>query len=125
MIRMKTPLQRLAAWIVYVPAGLVTAGSVGLLVVGHIDGCRRAPVEKARLEALEQAVKEDMLQTPALEAERERQRDASLEREARSGALANTILIAGILFLLGAKWLVVLKGRRLPELDVIVAAGRR
>jgi NADH:ubiquinone oxidoreductase subunit F (NADH-binding)/NADH:ubiquinone oxidoreductase subunit E/Pyruvate/2-oxoacid:ferredoxin oxidoreductase delta subunit len=56
-----------------------------------------------------------------MEAELERQTEASLRRQARNTALANVLIVAAVLFLICAKWLISLNGRRPPELSKVLA----
>jgi len=104
-----------------VPSGLTVAACIGFLTVSYVAGSRRAPVDKARLDALEKASRQDPAKIAALVEERKRQTDASLERAARKAKLTDTLLVAAVVFLASAKWWLALVGRRPPALQAVMA----
>ena len=121
MISMKPRRQKLAARLMGTPAVVLMTASVGLLITDYIAACRQAPVDQARLEALEKLAKEDATQRPALEAEWDRQAQATLDRAARNAAATKVLIVAAVVFLVCAKWSIALGDRRLPELSTITA----
>ncbi len=122
MIPMAQTAQRLTARLICVPAAIVVGSCAGLLVAGYVDASRRAPIDKNRLETLEGMAKEDPSQTPVLAEERERQREASLERAACTRSTAYILIVAAVGFLIAAKWSISLNGRRPPNPVVIATA---
>ena len=101
-------------------AGIVTFGCVGVLVVSHIDALRRAPLEKEYIERLTLAAKEDVSQNVALSDELKRQTEASLARQTTVDLVTNVLLVSSVLFLVCAKSLLTIAGRRPPELEHIL-----
>lgn len=122
-MRMSSNRQRFIARLICVPTAAVTALTVGLLIASYVQAWRRAPLDIAQLEMLELGSNEDLLQIEVLNVERDRQREASLDREALTNLLAGALVAAAALFLGSFKWLNVLKGRRPPDLDTVLAAN--
>ncbi len=101
-------------------AAIVLIAGVCRLVASYIDTSRRGPVDEAQLDGLEQLAKRDTSRVAALEAERERQTDASLERAAGNEAVSMVCIAAAVLFLIGAKWSIALNDKRLATLSKIM-----
>ena len=118
---MKASAQKLVARLIGVPAAIVMFASIALMIAGYVDARLKETVDKERLEVLEKLAKDDTAQIPALTAERDRQRDVSLERTRRTDTLTNVLIVAAILFLIGAKWSTLLNGRKPPDLSRIIA----
>lgn len=95
---------------VAVLSGLAAVGCMTVLTWDYVAAVRRAPGDKAKLESLELAVREDASRAPVLTAEYERQRDATLARRERTDVLAWGLIVSAALFLASAKWCVSLKG---------------
>jgi len=106
-------LQRLVAGILAFGGGLVVVAAAGLLIDDAFAARIRLPQDEARVEALSERGRTDAAIADQLHTEYERQTQTSLERDARSGELAKVLLIAGIVFLVGAKWLVTLSATRI------------
>jgi len=117
---MKPSTHRLVARLIGVPATIVMFASIALMITGYVGIRLREPVDKQRLDALGKLAKEDASQIPALVTERDRQRDASLERAKRADTQTNILIIAAVLFLIGAKWSTALQGRKPPDLSRIM-----
>ena len=104
---------------------LTVTGGVGislcvvLLFVVHFHGLRATAAGKARVKTLQQAVKHDPDQSPALRDELDRLAKASLRRADRSAWAANSLLLSAVMFLVGAKRLRALQPRQTPSLPAI------
>ncbi|MGD2110693.1 MAG: NAD(P)H-dependent oxidoreductase subunit E, partial [Phycisphaerae bacterium] len=118
---MKRKLARALALLSSIATAVVVAGCILLLVGIYISALRAAPVEKAAADRLIALANDDPNHIPAMTAELERQTDASLARERRRAELTSTLIIAAVIFLLSAKWLVRLSGRRAPQLEIVLA----
>jgi NADH-quinone oxidoreductase subunit F len=118
---MKHSTQKTIARLLGALSAIVVVAAAGLLIAGHIDALRIAPLDKERVERLQQATNEDTANIPALEEELDRQTQASLKRSARTDKITNVLIVASILLLVGAKWRNRLDGRRLPSLSAIIA----
>ncbi len=103
-------------------AAIITVACVGLLMVDYIQACRKAPLDSQRLIALGKTAKEDPARTTALQEERDRQRDASLERTARAERVAYILIVAVTALIVCAKWLIAVQARRAPTPDKICSA---
>jgi len=121
---MKPRTQKAIALLIGSPAAVVMIASIGLLITGYVSACYRAPLDTQRIEVLEQAVSEDAARTPELTAELERQTETSLSQSASNQQRARLLIVAAILFLACAKWLIALDGRRPPELARIMTQHR-
>ena len=121
MIRMSRSVLRNLARAVGVPATVVTFACVVLLVAGHVQSARNAPRDKERIETLEQAARKDGSRTPVLREELDRQTEASLDRKVTVGRIVTVLIVASIVFLLCAKTLTAIRGRRSPALSEILA----
>ncbi len=95
--------QKLAAGLTLVAAYLGVA-ITGFLIFDQLGAQRRAPVDAAVIEALEERVKTEAEVAVELEAERERQTQRSLVRETRQRRLGFGLLVAMVAFLSGANW---------------------
>ena len=124
MSLMQRKAQRLTARVICTAAAAVTVMSIGVLIGVQVQKQRRAPVDEAFLETLAQSADEDVAQIGVLHKERDRQRDESLEREAKRDAFTDVLVVAAVLFLASAKWFVSLKGRQSPRLEAILGANR-
>ena len=103
------------------PAAIVALVCVVLMVADAIAANRRAPADEARLLALEEQVRTDAETAPALEAERERQTDASLVRERRNRSIGLVLTVAAIAALACGKWAGSLRPHAGPDPRVLVA----
>jgi len=102
-------------------AAIVTFACVAALVGSHIHATRQSVSDKERLKVLTDSVKQDINQTPKLQEELDRQRDASLVRQARIDWLSNALILSAIVFLSYAKARISLSARRPPDLVQVVA----
>ncbi len=116
-------LDRILSWWISVSAGATTVVCIAVLIGTYVEKQWLQSGFEARVTAFEQDVKEDVGKTALLHEELERQRDVSLEREARRDVVTDVLVVAAIVFLASAKWSVRMRGRRLPRIDVIVPAG--
>jgi len=112
-------LRRLRA--VGAAAAIVAALSTLLLVGDWLIAVRRAPAEKLSIEQLEEQTRDDPTVAENLHAERERQTQASLGREARAQVAAWTLLVAGGAFVACGIRYTSLRPQRLPALEQLVA----
>jgi NADH:ubiquinone oxidoreductase subunit E len=94
-------LARVAAAI----AALVVLTSTGLLIAGYLSMRHRAPLEKAKVEAMEEAVQTDARIAVDLTAERERQTERSLQRDSQNLVYAYILLAGAVMFLVAMNWL--------------------
>jgi NADH:ubiquinone oxidoreductase subunit E len=102
-------------------SALVLLVCMVLLIADHVVAVRRVPGEKMRVEELEEQVKTDATIAMPLHAERDRQTEVSLAREAQSRTLAWVLLVAGGLFVACGKWYMSFRSQPLPTLDELVA----
>jgi len=87
-----------------VGSGLVVLVAAGLLMADAIGARQRSPQDNARAEEL-------IRQAQADEAYAARQTEATLRRDERKGVLSWLVLAAAVVFVIGAKWLIALRGR--------------
>ncbi len=121
---MKHRRQYILATVVAASALAVVAVCTALLVSSYVQTVRRGPQDKAVLASLEQASIANPEQTPALEAERQRQMQASVDRQKRNRGLSRVLLCAVVLFVIGAKWRLTLVPRKAPDkLTVLTVRG--
>ncbi len=106
MISLTPPTQRKVALALGVPAGLVVAVVLFLLVKDYLVARREAPLDKQRIATLEEQMKEDATKGAALTAELDRQTAVSLERDARHSIEAKVLIASAVLFLVCVKWFV-------------------
>ncbi len=118
---MKRKTQQLLARLLGVSAAVTMFTAIGLLIADCAEAYRTAPINKLRVEELTQRARQDDSESKALEEEWERQTLESLALAARSDIETNVLIVAAILFLIGAKWFVSLRGRRIPSLEAIAA----
>jgi len=116
---MKHQTQRLSALLIGIPAAIIMVASTGMLVTDYVRACRRAPIDKQHIETLQEKAKQDVSLIPSLEAELEKQTNASLARVARNQVNANILIVASILFLVCGKWFISLGEQQGPRLDKI------
>ena len=114
-------MTRLVARLLAAGAGAVTFATAGVMIADYLVACRCAPIDQRRVEDLAQLALEDDSKSPMLEAEWERQTLDSLARAERVKVESNLLIVAAVLFLIGAKWLLVLKGPLAPSPDAIAA----
>ena len=86
--------------------------AAGWLTGDTVAALRRAPHDKARVTELLAKVQADAAYAPQLQAEYDQQTAAALGRQARSLVLGRALLAAAVAFLVGAKWLITLRGGR-------------
>jgi len=115
-------MQKILAIAISVPAAVVLTVCIGLFIADHVAACRAAATDKRRVESLRQAARKDMAHAAALAAELDRQTKASLECSERRKSRTAVLIVAAVVFLLGAKWLVSLRRPAPPALDLIAAA---
>jgi len=84
----------------------VLVGSAALLTADNLRARRRAPLDKNRVERLEQLVRQEARHAPVLAAELDRQTAESLRRVARSEQAGRFLIVSAVVFLVSAKRLV-------------------
>ena len=102
-------------------AAIVVLACIAVLVADMIAARRQAPLDDQRLEELVELVKTDAAAAAELDAEAQRQANESVQRELRKTRVTWTLILAAVLFVASAKWLVSLRARRPPTLNTIVA----
>ncbi|NOX55087.1 MAG: hypothetical protein GXP27_11750 [Planctomycetes bacterium] len=107
------------ACVLGLPAAGVLTVVVWWSVADYLEARRTAPLDRQRIEELIEKARADSSWKPALEAEYERQKQVSLERDARRVRYAYVILVSSVTFLVCAKWFVSLGGERPPDLEEI------
>jgi NADH-quinone oxidoreductase subunit F len=112
--------KRLLAFVIATAAGVVVAAAAAFLVADYVGVVRRAPGDKDRLVRLEKLSNQDVLQIAALDAERDRQLKVSIDRDHRNRGYGRLLLLASVLFLVGAKWFVSMRRRRPPDLITVL-----
>lgn len=85
-------------------AGTAVVLTSAFLIVDQAAAMRRAEPEAARLEALEERARTDAGVVAELDAERERQTEVSMAREARNRRLGYGLLGAVVVFLVAENW---------------------
>ncbi|UCG34204.1 MAG: NAD(P)H-dependent oxidoreductase subunit E [Phycisphaerales bacterium] len=90
---------------------------IAWLIAVEISANRREPVEKARLETLVDLSDEEPAELETLYAERDRQTQSRLQRTSRVETASYVLIVSAVLFLVGFKWFVALRGRRLPDIN--------
>jgi NADH:ubiquinone oxidoreductase subunit E len=108
------------ARVLTVTSGLVAVTCVVLLIGQYAVGTRQAADEQARIEALEAQTATDPEAATRLDSVREQATEASVAREDRARWLAWGLLVAGALFLVGARWLRAPEPGRSPSLETLV-----
>jgi NADH:ubiquinone oxidoreductase subunit E len=111
---MKPRTKAILALTVATPAAIALAVCVAMLAADYANARRQEPIDKQRLERLEEAAGQDIAKLPALTAELDRATKASLNRVAKQRALTRVLIVAVVVFLIGAKWLVSLRRPRGP-----------
>ncbi len=110
-------------------AAVVVAATTAFLIADAVAVRWRAADDAERLEVLEEQVRTDAATAGVLAAERERQTERSLVREARNHRLGWVLLVSASVFLAAAKWARAVRGRPLPAVAALVqlssATGRR
>ncbi|HEX9185902.1 MAG TPA: NAD(P)H-dependent oxidoreductase subunit E [Vicinamibacteria bacterium] len=104
-----------------VASAVVALVAVAGLAADHAAALWRGPDEKGRVQALEEAVKEDAGTATALHGERKQQTDRSLGRDRRGRALAWVLLASAGLLVASARWRQSLRPEALPSLEELVA----
>lgn len=99
-------------------AAVVVVATTVLLLADVAADRLRAPGDAQVLEELETRAKSDAAAAAELETERERQTERSLRRETRNRSIGWVLLVSSVVFLTGAKRLLVERARTAP------AAGR-
>jgi len=102
-------------------AAIVVLACIAVLAADMIAARRQAPLDDQRLEELVELVKTDAAAAAELDAEAQRQANESVQRELRKTRVTWTLILAAVLFLASAKWLVSLRTQRPPTLNTIVA----
>ena len=102
-------------------AAIVVLACIAVLVADMIAARRQAPLDDQRLEELVELVKTDAAAAAELDAEAQRQANESVQWELRKTRVTWTLILAAVLFLASAKWLVSLRTQRPPTLNTIVA----
>jgi len=97
----------LAVLAVLAGAGVLFAG--GWLTLDAVVALRALPAHQARVQVLLERGRLEAGAAAELQAEYDRQTQATLAREARTGVLAKTLLAAAAVFLVSAKWLLTLR----------------
>jgi len=101
-------LRLVAALCISVPAALTIAVCAVLLTADYIHTCRQSPTDETAIEQLEQQANVNIAHEQKLEAEHKRQTQVSLDRQHRNTILSNVLIVAAVLFLASAKWLIAL-----------------
>jgi NADH:ubiquinone oxidoreductase subunit E len=112
--------QKYSALTLAVPAALVTVVCVVILLADWIEKRAQTPLYEQREEALLEQSKQEAAAAVELDAEHLRQTDESLARKASTKQVAWTLIIAGAVFVLSAKWLFSLRETRPPTLSTII-----
>ncbi len=107
---MSKSAQQSIASVLAVAAGLVVLATAGLLTADAIAAQRRLPADEARVEELTEKTQTDATHAAEVHAELERQTEATLERETRKELLSPILPAAAIVFVVGCKWLITLRG---------------
>jgi len=102
-------------------AAIVVLACIAVLVADMIAARRQDPLDDQRLEELVELVKTDAAAAAELDAEAQRQANESVGRELRKTRVTWTLILAAVLFVASAKWLVSLRAQRPPTLNTIVA----
>jgi NADH:ubiquinone oxidoreductase subunit F (NADH-binding)/NADH:ubiquinone oxidoreductase subunit E len=101
-----------AAAIVAAIAGLVALATAATLTVDSLVARHRRPHDQARVDELLKQVRTDAARAIELQAEYDRQTDLSLRRDSYRGRLAQLLLTASVIFLIGAKRFISLRAPR-------------
>jgi len=102
---MKVKNEPRLARVVAAIAALVVLTSTGLLIADYVSMLYRVPLEKARVESMEEAVRGDARIAVDLTAERERQTERSLQRDSQNLIYAYILLAGAVMFLVTMNWL--------------------
>jgi NADH-quinone oxidoreductase subunit F len=103
-------------------SALMLSATVGQMVIESIVWSHRATTGAALLDAMDIKAKQDLAQVAPLEEERKRQTEARLGRDARLRVQAGVVAITAVLFLLGAKWYLLLGPSTLPRRERLATA---
>lgn len=121
MIAMTGSTQRNVGLAVAAGAAIVVLACIAGLTADMIAARRQAPLDDQRMEELVELVKTDAAAAAELDAEAQRQANESVQRELRKTRVTWTLILAAVLFVASAKWLVSLRAQRPPTLNTIVA----
>jgi len=103
---MKQRTQRIIASCIGVPAAILLAGTVYILVADYIAVKRNEPVDLKKMNTLIEAARADVTKGEELAAEYDRQTDESLERKAWHRQYAYVVIGAAVVVLVCGKWFV-------------------
>ncbi len=97
--------RELAILAVTVLAGFAVLAPTAMLVADAAVAHKQAPIDEQKIETLQERVRTDADAAAELEAERKQQTETSLRRETTQQRLGWVLLIATVVFVTGAKWL--------------------
>jgi NADH-quinone oxidoreductase subunit F len=120
-LKLSRVMQRRLARALAAAAALVVVAGSAVLIAGYVRGLREAPRDKLRLADLEKASKTEFARLGDLNAERDRQLQASLARDRREQRVARAVALAAALLVIGAKWSIALGPRGLPSRALVLA----
>ena len=101
-------------------SAVVAVACIGFLLVDYLVSTRLAPLEKSRVEAMEEEVITDAKVSITLTAERDRQTAVSLARDSVNVAVGWILLVTAALSLTGMKWLNALHEQPVLPMDKLV-----
>ena len=114
--------QRQLAFCMSLFSALILSATVGLMVIESIGWSHRTTTEAALLDAMDIKAKQDLTLVAPLEEERKRQTEARLHRDTRLRAQTGVVAVTTVLFLLGAKWYLLLGPPILPRREQLATA---
>jgi NADH:ubiquinone oxidoreductase subunit E len=112
----KKKVAQLAAYL----AAATMIACTGLLLTDYFKERYQAPLEKALVKSLEEAVQTDAKVSVELTAERERQTDRSIKRDSRNLFYGYLLLATAVLFLISANWQKSFKDEPMLPLETIL-----